>query len=219
MKTATTLERRDALREALANAAERRIAQSGYAALRARDLADDVGCAIGAIYLVFADLDSLIVAVKDRTLHALEAEAAKIAEHSPKATDESVAAARKAADNLTALAALYLRFAHDNRNLWRALFEHRAPAGMPSNALSALDAIFAHIERQIRVLAPGVPAARRRLLAQALFGAAHGIVALGLNDLIEKPSVEEVAWQARTIVQLIARGLSGAADLADLNTV
>jgi AcrR family transcriptional regulator len=208
MKSAATLERRDALREALVNAAERRIAHSGFAALRARELADDVGCALGAIYLVFADLDSLIVAVKDRTLNALEAAAAKIAE-APKSAGKSAASAREAGDSLTALAALYLGFARDNRNLWRALFEHRAPEGVPSGAAGALDAIFAHIERQIRILAPGVPVARRRLLAQALFGAAHGIVALGLNDLIEKSSVDEVAWQTRTIVELIARGLEG----------
>jgi AcrR family transcriptional regulator len=209
MKSVATIERRDALREALVNAAERRIADNGFAALRARDLADDVGCALGAIYLVFADLDSLIVAVKERTLDALEAEAAKIAEQAPKAAGKSAAGARMASDSLTALAALYLGFARDNRNLWRTLFEHRAPDGVPSGAAKALDAIFAHIERQIRILAPGVPVARRRLLAQAVFGAAHGIVALGLNDLLEKSSVDEVAWQTRTIVELIARGLAG----------
>src|ERR1700683_3000969 len=68
--------RRAALREALAASAQRIIGERGYQALRARDVARDVGCALGAIYSVFADLDALILAVKERTLDLLEAEIA-----------------------------------------------------------------------------------------------------------------------------------------------
>jgi AcrR family transcriptional regulator len=46
-------------------------------ALRARDVAQNVGCALGAIYNVFADLDALVLAVKERTLDMLEAEIAR----------------------------------------------------------------------------------------------------------------------------------------------
>ena len=45
--------RREALRVALIEAAEARIAKDGAGAIKARELAKDVGCATGAIYNVF----------------------------------------------------------------------------------------------------------------------------------------------------------------------
>src|SRR3981189_2825799 len=65
-------ERRDKLRDALIDAAERTIETQGLRALRARDLAAEVGCAVGAIYNAVTDLDELIYAVNARTLAALE---------------------------------------------------------------------------------------------------------------------------------------------------
>jgi len=115
--------RRAALREALAASAQRIIGERGYQALRARDVARDVGCALGAIYGVFADLDALILAVKERTLDLLEAE---IAERIPSAESlpkGDLAAARDQAEqNLQDLAALYLAFASAHPWLGPAVF-------------------------------------------------------------------------------------------------
>src|SRR5262249_10067582 len=60
--------RRRKLRDALIAAAERTIEADGLRGLRARDLALRVGCAVGAIYNVFADLDDLVFAVNALTL-------------------------------------------------------------------------------------------------------------------------------------------------------
>ena len=65
-------EKRDDLRERLVAAATARIARSGLAGLRARDVTSDAGCALGALYTAFEDLDGLIYAVTARTLAALE---------------------------------------------------------------------------------------------------------------------------------------------------
>ena len=65
--------RRAALRAGLVAAAERRIAADGLGGLRARDLAAEAGCALGAIYTVFPDLDALILEVNLRTLGLFEA--------------------------------------------------------------------------------------------------------------------------------------------------
>src|SRR5215467_10070549 len=73
-------ERRQNLKEALITAAERTIARQGLHGLRARDLADKVGCAVGAIYNVVADLDELILLVNSRTIAALERALTKAAE-------------------------------------------------------------------------------------------------------------------------------------------
>ena len=64
-------DRNAALRTRLVDAAERTIDERGLAALKARDLAAEAGCAIGTIYNVFEHLDELVLAVGSRTLAML----------------------------------------------------------------------------------------------------------------------------------------------------
>ena len=65
--------RRDQMRERVLEAAEAVISTKGLAGLKARDIAARAGCALGAIYTVFEDLDELILGVNQRTLARLEA--------------------------------------------------------------------------------------------------------------------------------------------------
>ena len=203
-KPATTADRRDVLRAALIDAAEKRVAADGLAALRARELAADVGCALGAIYLVFPDLGALATAVRERTLARLEAGAAQVVPNAPGKGAPPRAAALAA---LQALAALYLRFAHENRNLWQALFDLRAAQDAEDGR--ALAAIFTSIESQLRVLAPEAADERRRLYAHALFAAVHGVVALGLDEERWGLSQQQLAWQVEAIVVAAASGFAG----------
>src|SRR5262245_66505905 len=69
-------QRRAQLRDALVAAAERTVEREGLRGLRARSLAKEVGCAVGAIYNAVEDLDELVLLVNARTLRALEAELA-----------------------------------------------------------------------------------------------------------------------------------------------
>lgn len=68
-----TLEKREDLKLRLIEAARNRIAADGLSNLRARDVTQDVGCALGGLYTVFADLDDLVIHVNSATLKALEA--------------------------------------------------------------------------------------------------------------------------------------------------
>src|SRR4051812_33343794 len=109
--------RREKLKDALIDAAERTIERDGLRALRARDLAAEVGCAVGAIYNAVADLDELIYAVNARTLAALEA------------TFTAAGIDTQPSDGATAqfvrLALAYLDFAVANPARWRAVFGHQ----------------------------------------------------------------------------------------------
>src|SRR5262245_29608435 len=67
-------QRRSQLKDAFATAAERAIQSQGLHALRARALAEEVGCAVGGIYNVVDDLDELVLLVNSRTLAVLERE-------------------------------------------------------------------------------------------------------------------------------------------------
>src|SRR3954463_12910199 len=105
-------QRRDKLRDALINAAERTIETDGLRALRARDLATEVGCAVGAIYNAVADLDELIFAVNARTLAALE--------NTFTAAGADTRPPQGAIAQFVRLALAYTDFAAANRPRWRA---------------------------------------------------------------------------------------------------
>src|ERR1700674_5492333 len=80
------------LRTRLIDAAERTIAEKGLAALRARDLAQEAGCAVGTIYNVFEHLDGLILCVGSRTLVMLDAALGAVRSASPcNSTAEAIA--------------------------------------------------------------------------------------------------------------------------------
>src|SRR5580704_13288250 len=113
------------LRTRLTDAAERTIAEKGLAALRARDIAGEAGCAVGTIYNVFEHLDELILSVGSRTLAMLDAalETARLAR--PYGSTED------AADDLVRLALACLKFAARHTVRWRALFEHRMSEARP----------------------------------------------------------------------------------------
>ncbi len=110
--------RRDQMRERVLDAAEAVISTKGLAGLMARDIAARAGCALGAIYTVFEDLDELILGVNQRTLARLEAALA------PRNTANGEA-------ELQRLARAYLGYARDQEPRWRALFEHRLPPEKP----------------------------------------------------------------------------------------
>jgi AcrR family transcriptional regulator len=201
-----TAARREELREALLGAVERIVVADGYQALRARELAHEVGCAVGAIYNVFPDLDALIFAAKGRTLDLLDRALADAVAAVGTATSASREIATR---QLLALADAYLRFAIEHAGLWRMLFEHRAAAAVPAWYLERLAVLFAHLDGPLRAIVPDLGAEQRALLGRALFSAVHGIVALGLEQKIDTDSPDAIARQVATIVRACVAGLTG----------
>lgn len=170
-------QRRADLREKLVAAAEIRIDRDGAAALRARDLAKDAGCAVGAIYTAFDDLNALIMAVNGRTFQKLG-----------QVVSSSVDGAGQASPTrrLILMSNAYLAFASENTNLWRALFDlnMRADDQVPDWYLQALRALFSHIARPVAELFPDYTHEELDLMVRALFSSVHGIVLLGLEQRI-----------------------------------
>ena len=72
-----TEKRRAELREKLIDIAEAQIRENGTASLRARALAEEADCAVGAIYNVFTDMPGLQLAVNGRTFARLGARITK----------------------------------------------------------------------------------------------------------------------------------------------
>lgn len=199
-------QKRQELQEALIAAATRTIAEKGYRSLRARDLAAEVGCAVGAIYNVFPDLDALILAVQARTLDAVDSAVfAKLGPDHSQTPEEGEA-------RLIALAQVYIDFANENRRLWFSAFEHSSPDTPSQEAyMVRLDAILSSVERPLTRMLPNLAPDQRRLIAQALFSAVHGVVALGLDHKHWTVSLAELRWEVQIVLSATLRGLQALA--------
>ena len=205
-----TAERREALREALIAAAGRAIAAHGLAGLKARDLASEVGCALGAIYNVFGDLDDLVLAVNAQTLAALEQKLADGAETQPgPLSDEAEAASQRAIDQFVRMALAYIEFAAEHRLRWRAVFEHRMRERkpVPDWYLAGQMRLFAFVERPLQALLPEMPPRETAMLARTLFSAVHGIVTLGLEEKLDAIPLPTLKAQTRLVVTAMGQGL------------
>ena len=166
--------RRAALRTALISHAKTRITHDGLKNLRARDLAKDAGCALGAIYNVFGDLGDLVLAVNAQTFKNLGASVAESLADAPQTPT----------DQLVVMAQAYHHFAAGNYHLWRALFDIERPAGetAPEWYLAEMGQLFAYIDAPLSVIYPDHDTQERGLLTKALFSSIHGIVLLGLDE-------------------------------------
>lgn len=199
---ATQRDRHAALRERLIDAAERTIAANGLASLRARDLAGEVGCAVGTIYNVFEHLDELILCVGLRTLAMLDTALGAVRLARP------YGSAEEAAVDLVRLALAYLEFAARHTVRWRALFEHRMSEArpLPQWFVDRQHQLFAQVERPLVTLLPDLDPDARRILARTLFSAVHGIVALGLEEKLASLPFSDLRDQLTATVRAITTG-------------
>ncbi|MEJ2123805.1 MAG: TetR/AcrR family transcriptional regulator [Alphaproteobacteria bacterium] len=219
-----TSERRQNLKETLIVAATRNIDALGLAGIKARDLAAEAGCAVGAIYNVVADLDELVLAVNARTLTMLEDELKAAADANADVGEgvgegAGIASSQTGVDKsqvdeavaqLVRLAICYLHFAAKHTRRWRAIFEHNLPEGkqLPDQYQEQQRHLFAFIEEPLRVLQPGLAPEQSELLARTLFSAVHGITILGLEEKLGAVSLADLEQQIITVLTALGAGLS-----------
>ena len=194
-----TEKRRAELRERLIDIAEAQIRKDGSASLRARALAEEAGCAVGAIYNVFTDMPGLQLAVNGRTFARLGTR-----------VTEAVAKQAKAppVDRLVIMAKGYLGFAVDDPNLWRALFEVEmtTDSEVPEWYLRDLSQLFAIIAGPLAELDPGADADEIDLRTRALFSSVHGIVLLGLERRISGVPIPRMEAMIEYLLKSFASG-------------
>jgi AcrR family transcriptional regulator len=180
-----TQERREKLRQALVEVAERRIAANGCTALTARDVAGEAGCAVGAIYNIFSDMDAMVAAVNSRTVARLEAAVAAAFARDPSSTQPKRA--------LTLLGQTYFEFVMANPQLWSAIFElgFRASKDLPQWQVAEHVHLLGHIVKPLRML----------------FSAVHGIVSLGQQRRFMAVPPAEIAAQITFIVEAFCDGV------------
>ncbi|MBO9451425.1 TetR/AcrR family transcriptional regulator [Tropicibacter sp. R16_0] len=187
-------QRKAALREKLVHSAKTRIERDGMAALRARDLAKDAGCAVGAIYNAFEDLNDIVMAVNGLTFQAL----GETVRGSFDGTEPPV-------DRLILMSHAYLGFAVDHTNLWRALFDldMSEDGPVPTWYRAALADLFANISRPLSELFPEMAQEELSLMTRAMFSSVHGIVLLGLQNRISGVPPEQIEHMIAAVLRRI----------------
>ncbi|MGL4812253.1 MAG: TetR/AcrR family transcriptional regulator [Beijerinckiaceae bacterium] len=194
--------RREGQRAALIEAAERRIAEGGLQALKARDLAQEIGVALGAIYNLVADMDELVLLVASRTLAKLDVALAAAAQPG-RGEDQDPCA------TLVGIAIAYRQFATTHEKLWRALFEHRMREGkdLPDWAVVDQMSLMQYILRPLKALMPTASPETLKAMASTLFSASHGVVALGLDRKLVAVPEAQLDAQLTLLVRTVCAGL------------
>src|SRR3989338_3678992 len=187
--------RPEEIREMALTAAKRIVARQGYGALSTRKVAADIGYAVGRLYLVFNNLDDLIVHVNGSTLDDLH-----------EALEATAARCKDPETCLLALAREYIRFAFANRALWSLVFEHHAPQRPPTWFRDKVARMFEMVEGRLRGIAPERPAKDLRLAAHALWSGVHGVSVLGLADRLDESGL---AAAEKLTVSLVTNYLVG----------
>jgi len=126
---------REEIKQMVLAAAEDIVLEQGFAALKVRKVASDIGYTVGSIYMVFSSMDDLIMHIKVRTwqsmMQHLEAH---------RQVTESI-------EDIDLMALAYLDFAIDKQGLWCMLFEHRLPSGsvLPDWYLQENERVFEYV--------------------------------------------------------------------------
>jgi len=167
---------RDELKALALRAAGDIVAESGAAALSMREVARRIGYTVGALYLVFTNLDDLIVHLNEQTIIELRASLERIRGRPS-----------QPAQNLRLLVAAYLGFALLHTARWRLVFEHRLPDGQkaPPTYAGHTAAIFVLVSDRLREAGVTKDEAATAELATALWSGAHGICMLAVTGKLQ----------------------------------
>jgi AcrR family transcriptional regulator len=151
-------------------AAETLVEEEGSKALTMRNVAFEIGYTVGSIYMVFENMNDLVLHVNARTLDALIDQFDRLPSNGP-------------AEAIEAIAGGYLDFASRRFNCWNLIFEHRQPEGVdfPDWYREKIDRAFSRFEAEFRRLAEGRSETQVKQAARALWGGIHGICMLSLT--------------------------------------
>ena len=167
---------REELADLALRAAGEIVTANGAAALSMREVARRIGYTVGALYIVFENLDDLIVRLNEQTVMELRA-----------ALERIRGRPQQPAQTLRLLVAAYLGFALVHTARWRLVFEHRLPEGQkaPPTYAGHTAAIFALVSQLLRDAGTVRDVGAANELATALWSGAHGICTLAVSGKLQ----------------------------------
>lgn len=188
------------LREEILRAAGQILSREGAEGLTARAVAREVGYTAASIYNVFGSMSDLLMELNRDTLLRLEELFAQLPD------------AAGPAEKLHHLTAAYIAFMQQNPALWQAIFGGvRQREQFPDWYVAAIAGLKQKLAGLLGQYAPGLSAERADHLAEQLYVAVHGAVALDLErrlDLLTRQSAVSVAAAVLDMILLSLRSAS-----------
>jgi AcrR family transcriptional regulator len=190
---------REEIREMALTAAEKIVVEQGYGGLSARKVVTAIGYTVGTLYLVFDNLDDLILHINARTLDRLHARMAEAQKNSD-----------DAGEYLLQLGEVYIRFANADPHRWAMVFEHHFSGDqlVPAWYQEKIERMFALVEKGLEPLAQHRPQQEITQAARALWGGVHGICILALTDNLGVVGVESVQDLTQSLISNYLKGFT-----------
>lgn len=192
------------IRSMAVDAAEDLVVREGYGGLTARKVAAQIGYTVGTLYLVFQNLDELVLEVNGRTLDLLHEQLQAVVA----GRDSPVVA-------LLALGHAYVRFATAESSRWRLIYQHQLPVDqlVPDWFRAKVMRAFGLVEAQLRRLASDRPEQEVHRAARALWSGVHGVCLLGLEGKLNVAGSDSLQDLVESLVVNYLRGYAGALDV------
>ena len=184
---------RDELEKLIVAEGHRLMAETGFAAFSAREVARRVGYSVGTIYNVFDSLDHLLVAINSRTFELWTDYLQQRVEGSSD-------------DRIRALVQAYFDFAREHPKLWMAIYDHRLPGEMalPGSDMEKRRALTQIVFNEIARHLPAMAESDIEHLARSLIATVHGHCTYELNGSFalmgEKEPVELALARVREAI-------------------
>lgn len=188
---------REQIRQMALNAAEAIVTAEGYKGLSARKVASAIDYTVGTLYLVFENLDDLVLQVNGRTLDALyewlRARRAPAAD--PRAS-------------LVALADAYIAYAEAETPRWNMLFEYVIEQGnsLPDWYLIKLSKVFGLAEAALKPLADHRSEEEIAQAARVLWASVHGICTLKIRHRMDLAGGQSTGEMAHMLIDHFLQG-------------
>jgi len=170
---------RDEIREMALQAGIELLESEGLAAVSARKIAAKINYTVGTLYLVFENLDDLILHINLRTLNLMH--------ESMKACLNS---ALSPVEQLREMAVNYINFAQDNENRWRLVYEHatKIQSSTYDEYMQVSQSMLTLVEKELEKLQQ-VDQVILEKQARALWGGVHGICILSMSNKLSHGDV------------------------------
>ncbi len=190
---------RDEIRTMAVRAARLIVENEGYSELTARKVAAAIGYTAGTLYLVFENLDELIMTLNEETL-------AELRENVVDASSISASTGQR----INAMVRAYLDFALSNSQRWRFVFEHRLPDNqpLPESIRQHTRALFNLVTVALKEIGTADSDQDIDEAATALWSGVHGICILALTGKITVGGQVSVHSLADLLVDNFLRGFA-----------
>lgn len=147
--------------------------KEGPGQLSTRKVASAIGYTVGTLYLVFRNLDELLLYVNAATLDELH-----------DTICSSLSDQQTPVEQLKAIAFRYLEFARHHYARWSLLYSHQLPEGeeVPAWFNEKVNALFGLVEAPLKQVSPGMTHEALTCATRVLWSGVHGACELALNN-------------------------------------